>query len=278
MSIRNKVIIGGSSGYGDPYREALGEDYEYYAVSSAHDLATREFDFATVKAVVFTGGADIDPAFYSATDTTSSGMWRDEGHDALDRALLEAIDAHEREAGYGAILKYGTCRGAQLLFVHYTGGSLIQHIDGHTVDEHVGWIVGHYDSRQHHAVVKAHGVGYTTPRTAPAAVSINSIHHQALNWQTTNPRVYAPQNKDGHFVHLYSGERIPQLLMVGESEGQTCVEAWTHLGFGIMGFQYHPEWMDRDTDGYKWSIGAIKHIARMDNDSPWDYPRYRSNP
>ena len=74
--------------------------------------------------VVFTGGADVDPALYNQRphNTTQFTEWR-------DRAEITAFQrAHALE-----IPMFGICRGAQLLTV-LTGGHLVQDISGHGTD------------------------------------------------------------------------------------------------------------------------------------------------
>ena len=72
--------------------------------------------------LLLAGGGDVDPAFYGEENTASNGIDR-----VRDEAELQLC---ERFADQGKPI-LGICRGHQLLNVYF-GGSLYQHIDGHT--------------------------------------------------------------------------------------------------------------------------------------------------
>lgn len=77
--------------------------------------------------VVFTGGADVDPALYGETRHSSVAI--DVARDAADMDLyLKCLDE--------GIPMFGVCRGAQFLHV-MNGGKLYQDVDGHYGDHKI---------------------------------------------------------------------------------------------------------------------------------------------
>ena len=87
----------------------------------------------------------------------------------------------------------------------------------------------------------------------PVDMEINSVHHQACIWDSWEPKG--------------SSSRSPLLLMTGQSDGQTAVEAWCNPDRGNLGFQWHPEWMAEDSVAYQWAQRVIKVFAFGDEDA-----------
>ncbi|MFI9394417.1 gamma-glutamyl-gamma-aminobutyrate hydrolase family protein [Streptomyces bauhiniae] len=116
---------------------------------------------ARLDGVVVAGGPDVDPARYGAERSPQCGPPAPK-RDAWELALIEAaLAAH--------VPLLGICRGMQLLNVAL-GGTLVQHLDGHT--EAVG-------------VFGAHPV-HPVPGTRYAAIqpdgtSVPTYHHQAID-------------------------------------------------------------------------------------------------
>jgi putative glutamine amidotransferase len=107
---KHKLFVPDYLGYADPFLKIF-------------DIAK---DVYEADVVMFTGGADIDPAFYNEkkgprTFTTPS-------RDVREKALFD--ESHRLGK---PIL--GICRGAQLLCA-MAGGKLAQHITGHTHHQH----------------------------------------------------------------------------------------------------------------------------------------------
>jgi gamma-glutamyl-gamma-aminobutyrate hydrolase PuuD len=116
--------------------------------------------------VVFSGGADVDPASYGAQAhplTDPPQERRDRG----ELALLEAALARD-------VPVLAICRGSQLLNV-LRGGDLVQHLP----DE-----LGHTDHRETHGVFSDHEVtvGAATRLGAVlgGSATVKSSHHQGL--------------------------------------------------------------------------------------------------
>ena len=259
---RTQVVTVGSSGYGAPYQEALGSKYEYLSVSTPADVA--DVAWRDVFAVVFSGGADIDPNLYGEEAEADTHI--DEWHDVLDDAVIAAIRRQP------SIYKYGTCRGAQRLFCTYLGGKLKQDIPHH-YGGHIADLVP-FPTRNH---IDAEGCSENV--AGVGMMAINSIHHQAMRWETVTSAEYFSDMEDSEDYWDDEPPRRdpPTLLMTGDSEGQTAVEAWVCRSKRCMGFQYHPEWLDRSDTAYQWTQEAIKSLVNTlsYDDAQWGFPRPR---
>ncbi|MEU5158063.1 gamma-glutamyl-gamma-aminobutyrate hydrolase family protein [Streptomyces sp. NPDC020875] len=116
---------------------------------------------ARIDGLVVAGGADVEPVRYGAVPDARTGPpARD--RDAWELALIDAA----LESGTPLL---GICRGMQLLNVAL-GGTLTQHIDGHTGGE------GVFGS---HRVTPVPGTRYAA--AAPAPVRVPTYHHQAVD-------------------------------------------------------------------------------------------------
>lgn len=116
---------------------------------------------ARLDGLVIAGGPDVDPSRYGAQRSPRTGPPAPE-RDAWELALIEAALAS------GTPL-LGICRGMQLLNVA-VGGTLLQHIDGHT--EGVG-VFGR------HSVKPVPGTRYAS--AVPDVTSVPTYHHQAVD-------------------------------------------------------------------------------------------------
>jgi putative glutamine amidotransferase len=117
-------------------------------------------------AVVFAGGADLDPALYDQPAHEQTTALRPD-RDAAEMPLMRA--ALDRD-----LPLLGICRGMQVLSV-VSGGALEQHLPD---------IVGHEDHRPEPGVYGRHGVrlapGSLAHRLLGDEVSVPSYHHQGL--------------------------------------------------------------------------------------------------
>ena len=172
------------------------------ATSGASERAAA---FASMRGLVLTGGADVDPARYGrepagARDTEPA---RDE---------LEAQAWATAESRGLPVL--GICRGLQAMNV-LAGGTLLQHVDGHAG---AGW--GHGPALTHAmrivpgtmlARVLVPGGGGTR------AVTVNSYHHQAVRAGDLAPRFAATawaSSPEGDLVEAFESVSGPVRLAV----------------------------------------------------------------
>jgi putative glutamine amidotransferase len=87
-------------------------------------LDVRERDLARMDGLVLTGGPDIRPARYGQQPAGAELLDIDDRRDELEGQAWQA--AQER-----GVAVLGICRGLQAINV-FAGGSLIQHVQGHT--------------------------------------------------------------------------------------------------------------------------------------------------
>ncbi|MFJ8648014.1 gamma-glutamyl-gamma-aminobutyrate hydrolase family protein [Streptomyces sp. NPDC093546] len=123
--------------------------------------ATAAEAVARLDGLVVAGGADVDPARYGAERDPRTGPAAAE-RDSWELALIDAALAT------GTPL-LGVCRGMQLLNVAL-GGTLVQHLDGHTGG------VGVFAA---HTVKPVPGTRYAS--LVPEAVTVPTYHHQAVD-------------------------------------------------------------------------------------------------
>lgn len=147
--------------------------------------------------LVITGGPDVEPARYGAERDPRCGPPSEE-RDAWELALIEAALAS------GTPL-LGICRGMQLLNVA-CGGTLIQHLDGHT---------GTSGVFGEHRVKPVPGTRYAA--IAPEETAVPTYHHQSLD-------------RLGHGLTA-SAHAADGTVEVVELPGDT----W------VLGVQWHPE-------------------------------------
>ncbi|CAO0835562.1 Gamma-glutamyl-gamma-aminobutyrate hydrolase family protein OS=Streptomyces microflavus OX=1919 GN=HUT09_02780 PE=4 SV=1 [Streptomyces microflavus] len=116
---------------------------------------------AALDGVVIAGGADVEPARYGAAPDPRTGPPARE-RDAWELALIEAaIELH--------VPLLGICRGMQLLNVAL-GGTLHQHLDGHT---------GGHAVFGGHPVDPVPGTAYAA--AVPETTTVPAYHHQAVD-------------------------------------------------------------------------------------------------
>lgn len=147
-----------------------------------------------VDAIVYLGGADVHPGFYSEVDLAEQQKGIDQNADqfclhSLQRAITEDAPV------------LGICRGSQLLNVAM-GGSIIQHIDGHRAelasgdtgfidetlelqaDSKIATILGRTTvgvRGSHHQTIDEVGSGLDVTAHAPDG-TIEGVEHRDKTW------------------------------------------------------------------------------------------------
>jgi putative glutamine amidotransferase len=174
-------------------------------------------------ALVLSGGADIDPAFYGAEPAPGLGDIEPD-RDVWELALIHA--ALEQNVPILAI-----CRGAQLLNVAL-GGTLVQHVD--LTDG-----VGHprFDDDRSllcHRVVTV--AGSMANHVFGDSIQVNSLHHQVLD-----------QLGDG-------------LVATGHAE-DGVVETIELPGHPVLAVQWHPEMLAQPNPAISWLVATARSLA-----------------
>ena len=193
---------------------------------------------AACDAVVFTGGPDIPPEYYHATDRGHPCRWLSPHRATWEFSLLQALRTHHP---HKKVL--GICLGMQWINVA-CGGTLYQHLPaefaptaGQTTP-HLGHVTttagGHHFTDALHPVhlvpsgVLHQWVGATTLPT-PTLEKVASFHHQGIEKLGTDLTAQA---------HAPDG----------------LIEAIAHQHLPWLGVQWHPE---RDTTGptlFRWVV------------------------
>ena len=130
--------------------------------------AERAAAFASMDGLLLTGGADLEPSGYGAQNLGSVDM--EPERDELEAAAWTAADAR-------GLPVLGICRGLQAMNA-FSGGTLLQHVDGHTG---AGW--GHGPAATHplRLVPGTRLARILSPSGAAGSVlTVNSYHHQAV--------------------------------------------------------------------------------------------------
>jgi gamma-glutamyl-gamma-aminobutyrate hydrolase PuuD len=143
-----------------PYADALRlAGVDPLLVSPANAIVSLD----GVDGLMLSGGTDLNPSLYGQNLDPQSEHSDDE-RDALELRLLR--EALERDLPVLAI-----CRGLQLFNIAHSGGSLVQHIDGHAVR-------GGDPSLPAHTVRVEPGT-ILEQILGPGEHPVNSRHHQA---------------------------------------------------------------------------------------------------
>lgn len=123
----------------------------------------------------------------------------------------------------------GICRGCQLLNV-LSGGVLLHHIDGHN---------GGY-----HSMVTTSG----------ETIAVSSTHHQ-MCITSKNGYILGISEK---LSHRYFGDKDEEINYTGPE-----VEAIYYPDTKVFAVQYHPEYMNRDSKGYRWYEEGVRDLIRL---------------
>lgn len=170
--------------------------------------------------VVFPGGGDWNPSYYGKIAHPQT-RWSDITDRVQMYVAREAIKQGKKMAGH--------CRGAQLMCI-LNGDPLIQH-----VKHHFGT----------HLVNTHHG----------NTIKVNSIHHQMMH-PTKNYQLLA-----------YSSEVLSPIHETVDEDGEVAAvpvevepEAVWFDDIKGLAVQWHPEWMETHSDGFKYYQDLIEEF------------------
>ncbi len=193
--------------------------------------SARSEALATMDGLLLSGGPDIDPGRYGRRRLPTNGV--EEDRDALEAEAWAA--AAER-----ALPVVGVCRGLQAINV-FSGGTLIQHLDGHS-----GPAWGRGPAAMHPLRVEpgtrlARILFPTNVRGG--VVEVNTYHHQAIG-----PADLAP----GLVPNARAASRAGELI-----EGLE-----TRDGRFVLGIQCHPERIDSTPKAFQRLFAFFVDAAR----------------
>jgi putative glutamine amidotransferase len=200
MGLRRESVFTGRN-----YSQAIEAEGGLPIVAPVADPANAAAMVARVDAVLFSGGADIDPAYFEQPPHPQLGAV-DPARDAFELALYRAARAANKPI-------FGVCRGIQLINVA-EGGSLYQHVPA--LNGSVQHSQADRGGLPHHQLSLTAG-----SRIAQAfggeRVFVNSYHHQGLDRLGSGLTVTARTQDD----------------LIEAVEGTSG--AW------LLGVQWHPE-------------------------------------
>lgn len=128
-----------------------------------HGLYLPEAEAGKYDALILSGGADVEPAFYGQENNACFGI--DRARDEAEFRLIEAF----RKAGKPIL---GICRGHQVLNVYF-GGTLVQHLPA--AEQHqwtkTGDSVHETDAEPASFLASLYGTHF----------AVNSAHHQGID-------------------------------------------------------------------------------------------------
>ncbi|MGN6503014.1 MAG: gamma-glutamyl-gamma-aminobutyrate hydrolase family protein [Pseudolysinimonas sp.] len=210
---RDASVLAAPSGFADAPLDIFFADYATSVAVAGGIPVFLPLDgdpaelLSRLDAVLLAGGEDVDPANYGASPAPQLGT-TDPHRDAFELALARAALQQD-------IPLLGICRGQQLLNVAL-GGTLVQHIDGH--------------SQHEHRAERTHPVAFV-PGTRHAALlsgtrSVNSFHHQVID-RLGDGVVAAAHDEAGSIEAIdVPGARAMAVQWHPEAFGEDPVFAW----------------------------------------------------
>ena len=207
------MAVVGSNSYGTPMQHKYSYLNESMMLDGPRGLKEKP------DLVVLTGGEDINPQMYGEKSIYPHAFYNNE-RDALEKEWFLYAKANK-------IPMVGVCRGMQM-FTIMSGGRLLQHIEGHS-----------------------RGGSHPVITNEQKEVKVNSLHHQ----------VCIPLSKSGHNVgaELLAWSQTASDWKAGSEETEElfvsfgCIpEAIWFPKIKALGVQFHPEMMQKDSEGYKY--------------------------
>jgi len=152
------LIVGTHVGDYARWFEEIFNEPELRYVANDDDIKREYVRQDDLDLIVFTGGADVNPKYYS--ESLGKFTHKDDDRDRVDFDVYHIFRK--------TIPKLGICRGSQFLTVA-SGGSLIQHVNGHT---------------QSHQISTSSGSNYKITSTHHQMCYPYDIEHKLIAWST----------------------------------------------------------------------------------------------
>jgi len=210
---KDTIIVLGSGIYARPFQE-----FGKIQLVQGYCLPD-ELDWNTIKLVVFTGGADVDPTMYE--DDKHPSTYSDIHRDKMEAEFYMTALTEE-------VPMAGICRGSQFLTV-MNGGSLVQNVDSHAI-------------AGTHAITTEEG----------DTVQVTSTHHQMM-FPKGKYKILAWAN--GLSSKYEFGKYVARNK---EKEPTQEPEAVWYEDTLSLAVQFHPEYMPVDSLGYMYYQSLIK--------------------
>lgn len=189
---------------------------------STNNKLSSLLDWGTIKLVVFTGGHDVSPELYN--EIRHKTTLTNSRRDDLERGFFD-------ECVREGIPMVGICRGSQFLTV-MNGGKLLQNVDNH-------------------AIIGTHPIitnGGTT-------IDVTSTHHQMMLPRGDYDILAWSDNLSDKYENGYGV--ISPNPKTSFKEPEVVYYAKTKC----LAVQYHPEYMNEDTEGYRYFQRLIKEYS-----------------
>ena len=162
------------------------------AIDSRTPRADQDAALATMDGLLLTGGGDIDPARYGQPNLGSLDIHPD--RDALEARAWQAATAK-------GLPVLGICRGLQAINV-FSGGSLLQHVDGHAG---AGWGTGAPATHSLRLTAGTRLAALLDPAAAGEPLVVNAYHHQGIRADDLAPGLVAAAWADSSAGPLVEG-------------------------------------------------------------------------
>ena len=164
----------------------------------------RQAAFASMDGLLLSGGADLDPALYGQPLDGATDV--EPGRDGLELAAWRAAADRGRPV-------LGICRGLQAINV-FAGGSLIQHLDGHSSPPYGSGPANRHPLRVSRASRLARILRPTDP--GDVVLQVNTYHHQGFRRDQLAPGLTVAgtaTHPDGEIVEAIESRGSGQLVL-----------------------------------------------------------------
>lgn len=201
------------------------------AVHAATDPSEVDAAFDAMDGLLLAGGPDIDPARYGQPNRGSREIQAE--RDALEARAWSAAEAR-------SLPVLGICRGLQAINV-FTGGSLVQHVDGHEATPGT-------DGPATHPIRLVDGTRLALlvgDDAGTAGLVVNAFHHQGVT---------AAGLARGLVASAWADSSVGPLVEGLETPGDRFV----------VGLQCHPERVDSTPHAFEKVFEAFVTAARRD--------------
>ena len=221
VGLRRKDAVTGVN-----YSDALYGEGLLPLMAANLDPAAADAMAARVDGIVFSGGADLDPALYARSPEHGLGLV-DPVRDAFELALYRAARARDLPV-------LGICRGIQLVNVA-EGGTLHQHLPA--VEGTIQHEQRNIDYPPIHAVRLEPG-SIAASAAGDELITVNSAHHQGIH--DLAPGLRATGTADDGLIEVVEALDAPWLLAV----------------------QWHPEMNYAGHPAQRWPFRAFAEAVR----------------